>query len=132
MLWVRGFGSLCLFNLSSDFFVLFIDIFSTCCRFAYCRTFICTDIRFELVSLLFFVSDIFFTERTVVLACCRTSILTDIRLVLLSCLYYPVVHCGRALFAQPLFGYFFFFSCVGRSGRTGEPGESIVDVSVGR
>jgi len=31
-----------------------------------------------------------------------------------------------------LFSGIFLFSCVGRSGRTGEPGESIVDVSVGR
>jgi len=28
--------------------------------------------------------------------------------------------------------FFLFFSCAGRSGRTGEPGEDIVDVTVGR
>ena len=28
--------------------------------------------------------------------------------------------------------FYLFFSCAGRSGRTGEPGEGIVDVAVGR
>jgi len=31
----------------------FIDIYLTCCRFAYCRIFICMDIRFELLCLLY-------------------------------------------------------------------------------
>jgi len=84
----------------------FIDIFLTCCRYAYCRNFICTDIRLEMLSLLYS-SDIFFSERTVVLACCRTSILMDIRLVLLSFLYCPPVFTADVRsFAQPLFGYF--------------------------
>jgi len=39
-------------------------------------------------------------------------------------------HCGRVLFCSASF-LLFFFSCAGRSGRTGEPGEDIVNVSVG-
>jgi len=34
-------------------------------------------------------------------------------------------------FVQPPLGLLFFFSGAGRSGRTGEPGEGIVDASVG-
>ena len=123
MLWVRGFGSLCLFNFSSDLFVLFIDIFSTCCRFAYCRTFICTDIHFELVSAVFFLVDIFFWTN------CHFSMLSYIYFNKHSFSFIVIfvlsagVHCGRALFYSASFRIYFFLSCVGRSGRTGEPGK---------
>jgi len=103
MLRVRGFGSLCLFNFSSDLFVLFIDIFSTCCRFAYCRTFICTDIHLELLSLLY-LSVIFFSTN------CRFSMLSYIYFNGHSFSFIVIfvlsadVHCGRALFCSNICG----------------------------
>jgi len=68
---------------------------------------------------------------------CRFSMLSHIYFCghsfsFIVVLYYLLVSTADVRsFAQPLF-FYFFLSCAGRSGRTGEPGESIVDVSVGR
>ena len=61
-----------------------------------------------------------------------TLFLKDTRLHgILYCMFLVGVHCGRALVCLVSFS-FIFLSCAGRFGRTGEPGEDIVDVTVGR
>ena len=49
----EGSGPFACLSIRLYFLCDFIDIFLTCCRFAYCRTFICTDIHFELLCLLY-------------------------------------------------------------------------------